>query len=68
MRILRIYSLNNFYIEHSSVTCIHHVAYHVPSTNLSYNWRRWDDLEMNYLKPRLVEFSSCREDGIWGER
>ena len=60
-------SLSNFYLWPNRVNCVDHVVYYIRSTNLSYHWREWDDLGSELLKVRLVEFSTCKEDGIRGE-
>ena len=39
MRNLRIYYLNNFHIQHTSVNYVSHVVHFIPSTYLSYNWK-----------------------------
>ena len=38
MRPLRIYSLNNFHMQHRAVF-INHVVHYIPSIYLSYNWK-----------------------------
>ena len=54
MRTLRIYSLNNFHMQHRAVF-INHVAHYIPSTYLSYNWKfvPFDHLQ-NSLSPTRI--------------